>query len=128
MKTYTEELPDTALAWTAGIIDGEGYVGLRKHRKAYQPVVSVGQVDIRMLQKLQEFWGGNISPKRNSHGWKMAWLWDITGTRALTMLSLVRPFLVIKGEQADVVDEYKPYSHQDREDMRERLKILRGTT
>lgn len=98
----------TDLAWAAGIIDGEGCVHILRN-KHYVPSVSyilrvtVVNTDPRMLRKLQDFFGGNImelAPRDVRH--KRQWVWQVNSARAQRVLEQVRPYLVIKGEQADI--------------------------
>jgi len=47
------------LAWLAGVIDGEGCIGFtttltKKHQKAYQPAVRIGNTDFLMIEKASE--------------------------------------------------------------------------
>ena len=97
-------------AWTAGIIDGEGYIAIEtpkgKLRRPYPPLyrttIRVGNTDIRMLNKLKELWGGSIRPFHNRHPekWKQAYEWMITNKSAIPVLKAIMPYLVCKKEQA----------------------------
>ena len=55
------------VAWAAGIIEGEGWVGFGRNRGRIDPKISVGQkANSLMLLRLKELWGGNIC--RHSEG------------------------------------------------------------
>ncbi len=98
------------LAWAAGIFDGEGSVflirqsnrGKRGTGKNDRLVVKVVNTDPRMLVRLREIAGGRISSQRIRGTRRPSWEWITTGVSAKAFLRMVRPWLVVKGEQADV--------------------------
>ncbi len=60
-------------AWAAGIMDGEGHFGMNrtigKNQKHCRPIVSIGQVDRRMLDRFQKIVGmGKIYGPMGSYG------------------------------------------------------------
>jgi hypothetical protein len=74
-----------------------------------------------------------------------AWTWVLCSSRVIALLKAVRPYLVIKGEQADVLQEFRPYSARyekgisgrfkkplseseivARDEIRTRLTLLKG--
>jgi hypothetical protein len=96
--------PDVAnLAWAAGIIDGEGCITIsyRKKPGVHQLVVKVCCVDDKMCPKLHEIFGGSLwVDKQQRHSWA------VTGKRAGEVLEALRPYLVVKQDQADIGIEY----------------------
>lgn len=100
---------DTKLGWTAGIIDGEGTIGIaisRANRKptGYRLNVRVGNTDIRMLNALQRLWGGSIATSRQNskHGYRDFYVWSLISLDAQRMLKMVAPHIVTKRAQAQV--------------------------
>jgi hypothetical protein len=92
---------ESDIGWTAGILDGEGHLGIAKPPN-YGVKVSVGNTDMRMLIRLRELWGGKIYFNEN-HGSprnKPFWHWQIFGKMAYPMLRVVEPYLVVKRDQA----------------------------
>jgi hypothetical protein len=107
-----DEMEETAKAYVAGIIDGEGSISLARHfgartygRYVY-PVVRVANTDRRLIDWLEE----NV-PLKAARQYRSAMnerCKDVhhigwAGAQAYALLRILRPFLVLKGEQADVV-------------------------
>lgn len=105
------------LAYAAGIMDGEGYIGITvleasKSRPSRSPtfqlVVNVGMADFGSVAFLHEQFGGNIhsyapgkyGTKRGVHHWRL------TGLRARRFCSLVAPYLRVKQAQAALAIRY----------------------
>jgi len=106
-----EGLTDAELGWAAGILDGEGCIGIygRAGRRTdgglgLHALVSVGNTDFRMILKLKDLFGGNISSlQRDSRPNRRAAItWRTSGRHAGRVLERVLPFLVVKREQAEV--------------------------
>jgi len=95
--------------WTAGILDGEGYIAITDNRA----VVRVDNTDIRILQKLAQNWGGKIYENRRNFrpNSKKIWFWIITGWKAIPFLIEIEPYLVSKSERArKAIEFYKEKS------------------
>ena len=96
--------------YVAGIVDGEGWVGIIKQLSAkssepsprYTAVVKVSSTDPELLVRLHAAWGGWLGrhSKTKPHH-RQAYRWAVQGARAIAMLEAVRPWLVIKARQAD---------------------------
>ena len=115
----------TDLAWAAGIVDGEGSICLIKcHRQdeyglryGWDLRVDVGNTDPRMLIRLRAIFGcGGIGPNSKDNRPNRLPSWGIHwhGNNAAEVLRLIRPFLVIKGEQADVALESSAFVRHDK--------------
>lgn len=108
------------LAYAAGIVDGEGSIGIYKHSAAknrdgsfrrFPPLrvfVSVSQCDIRLPVWMKERFGGHVSslgiPKT---GRRPAYQWGLHGSEAIReFLTSIQPHLLIKREQATVALEF----------------------
>lgn len=106
----------TDAAWAAGIVDGEGCIGIYRvvqtgypGRFAYRVTVTVGNTDPRMLERLRAVFGGSLyTAKRSETGRKPMWQWLVINADAVAMLKAIRPYLVVKGDQADVALRYRP--------------------
>lgn len=97
------------IGWTAGIIDGEGSIGICVSRvkgkpTGYRIVVRVGNTDIKMLNVLQKLWGGSICTTRQNSGWgyRDFHCWTLISLNAFALLVAVAPHLVTKQAQAKV--------------------------
>ena len=95
---------DADLAWAAGFIDGEGCVAVDSRKS---PRITVSNTDRRPLDRLQELLGGTICVHGRGNpekGHRPSWVWAVHGGRSVRrVLAEVRPYLVVKGEQADLV-------------------------
>ena len=90
-------------AWAAGIVDGEGYIGIypRKDFDSYHTEVTVANTDKKMVDKLKSLWGGVVF-LRKSRGdkYKDIFEWQIKHRGIVPFLKNILPFLVVKKEKA----------------------------
>lgn len=103
----------TKLAYCAGILDGEGSIGVQiakpnKTRKtnSYRVRVRVAMCDIGAITLLQELFGGSIKtrqPKNLRH--RMSYDWIVRSLRAKDALTEMLPYLIIKRERAQIAIE-----------------------
>lgn len=101
------------LAWAAGFIDGEGYIGTsdctRKTDKSgvrrFSAVVDVSQVKPEPIYKLQQLLGGNVRAFNTAYG--VHHTWRLYGDNTIAALRLVIPYLVNKRRQAELVIEFQ---------------------
>ena len=142
---------DARNAYLAGIIDGEGCVGLRTRQQRYvTPSVQITNTDRNFIYWLREHVGGGsiyaMKDKRPTR--KPVFMWSCHGEIARALLRDVRPYLRIKAQQADVIlslgREYEDGTDslgrptrritqqqlQRNADARERIRVLnqRGVT
>lgn len=108
------------LAYAAGFFDGEGHICIsfataRKSRghayDRYMMSVSMSQNDPAALQWLAAKFGGNARQIKASRSYDkkiyQRWDWSLTCRNAMEFLLLLRPFLKVKGEQADIAIEFQ---------------------
>lgn len=82
--------------YTAGLIDGEGTVGLvsNNHNQHRSPCVSVSSTTPELVKFLKETYGGSVSRhKTYQDHHKPSWSWKVTHDRALSFLEQVSPYL-----------------------------------
>ena len=92
-------------AYVAGLVDGEGCIHLDTPRGTYRARLSIGmtQPAYGLLRELQEIWGGTMYQQRMATDrWAAAWTWHLTGEKAERLILAIRPFLRLKGQQADL--------------------------
>jgi hypothetical protein len=106
------KITETQMAYLAGMIDGDGHVGVYKtmgrSNMRYRARVCVINTDVRLINWLLEVFGGfvkNNKSKNKNH--KDRFVWQLADNDADEVLSLIRPFLVIKAEQTDLVLAYR---------------------
>jgi len=95
------------LAYAAGIIDGEGWVGIRRSGKhdsgtiRYTMAVVVGNTDRRMLNFMKKYFGGSISKRKTVGNRQPAGAWEVASNKAADFLKLILEFLIVKKAQAE---------------------------
>lgn len=138
------------LAYIAGIIDGEGYIGIKKHlstlrsggkgrgiNPCYYERISVANINKPMIDILVEtFKVGKIyfhgKSKLSKRGY---WSWDVTNKLAISVIKQVYPYLLIKAPEAFLVLKLRksksvryriipPKIVMEREKLYQAIKIL----
>jgi hypothetical protein len=95
------------LAYVAGLIDGEGYIGIMKHaaRPSYSVRVDIGMTDKaeQVLKAVHRQFGGLLHHHESKNSkWRAEMNWQLNGADAAEFLRRVLPFLILKAEQAEV--------------------------
>lgn len=96
---------DMSSAYVAGLIDGEGCVHLDTPKRTYRARVSIGMTEpaLPLLRELHERYGGTLRLHRKATDrWAAAWMLALTGDPAAALLREIRPYLRLKGAQADL--------------------------
>lgn len=115
------------LAYIAGIIDGDGYIGVTLHRSKqslthFDITVEIEMRDKQPIQLAQALFGGNIyhRPPRKRVS-QEHWHWRLTGEQAIAMLKAIRLYLLVKRPQAELAlrvmnvhPKYKHYTPMER--------------
>jgi hypothetical protein len=115
-------MKQTDLAWAAGIIDGEGCIGIVKDaRKALNekngwklsPLcklrISVGMSHLETIERLYELFGdGRVNGQKcyKKPGHKQVYYWVVNADQAWKIIKRVSPYLVTKKEQARVAEAF----------------------
>ena len=101
------------LAYAAGIIDGEGYIGLIPNsaaRNSFAPKVKVSSTDIRLVIFLKNNFGGHLDKLRDHHqpNHKKSAMWTLSNkVNVVPFLKLLLPYLIIKDKQANLEAFFK---------------------
>jgi len=98
-------------AYLAGLLDGEGFIGLCSNGRAVpQPVVQIGMTHLQILEWASTSFGGKVSllgRPRKPKAHKQCYLWRTRDTQAVAnLLARVVPFLKIKKKAAVLVLDY----------------------
>lgn len=109
-----EELSETELAYIAGIIDGEGHIGLTIQKKKNQAIaiaalLSVNNGKREIIDWLTLRLGGKVRfyQHNGSTSWNGFYLWANRSPQEIgIILKAIRPYLVIKRDQADIFLEW----------------------
>jgi len=102
-------------AYLAGLLDGEGYIGITrssvgkgpkgtKRGFAYRLHVSVHMTDLRPLLFAAEKTGlGQAkSRKKQKLSLRQSYVWNLWSNQAAQVLRALRPYFIVKAEQADL--------------------------
>ena len=93
------------LQYAAGFFDGEGCILIGRTARSdrtteYYLYVNVVNTDRSVLEAFQAQWDGRIYQTKGTH--KTCWQWNCSRQGAARFLREVRPYLLVKGEQADL--------------------------
>lgn len=102
---------DTDLAWAAGIIDGEGCISIRAHRKdgvvrSYSLLLKVTMGHRESIDRLWSIFQTGSIQNVDQRRWNPAWSLVCTTLQAKTVLDLVYPYLVTKRVEADLAQQF----------------------
>ena len=103
----------TDLAYTAGIIDGEGWISLSRNGgakgdKSISLIVGVENTNEWLIRWLYFAFGGNFKAKRiRAPQRQPIWGWSLSAKKALVFLKQVYPYLNIKKPQADIAIKFQ---------------------
>jgi hypothetical protein len=99
-------------AYFAGIIDGEGYIGIQTHSGTYTAQVSVQMDDPYAIMLLaREYPEGNVY-YRLRQGGVPYYQWCVRHYKAERFLTDIEPFLVVKQEQCKVARSFLVHRHR----------------
>lgn len=113
--------PGTTLAYLAGVIDSDGYITIhRSTRKGvtyFAARIGITGTRPEPHRLAAGLWGGKVSkhvPKNPSH--RVQYQWSRTGDGAIVPILAVRPWLLVKAEQARIALELQEHVIQGRGD------------
>lgn len=104
----------TDVSYMAGLVDGEGCIGIRKQKRPtgnpnYVAHTCIGSSDRHVLEWCKEIWGGSIAPQKTSTN-RPFWLWALGPAAAGQLLRDIRLYLKIKQDQAWLILEFREQS------------------
>jgi hypothetical protein len=99
---------ETDLAWTAGIMDGDGCISMKGNSGPFKaPIVVIDNTDLEILDYLILLYGGGLTKKKvYSDKHRQAWSWRIYGSqKVIAFLSAILPYMKCqaKRERASVI-------------------------
>lgn len=124
--------------YAAGLIDGEGYIGIQGSGGSFQVRLKIAMTDkgLPALRKMEDQYGGRIYKDREAKGNnREAHCWIATGVKAAEIIRLVQPHLLVKAEPAriallfqnmlDLADKHPNGRSVWTESMRDKARYLR---
>ena len=134
---------ENILSYYGGFLDGEGYIGIKKKKyknnkfdPSYSERVSVAGINKLSICGFNDLMVGNILEHKPSKlGNVPCWSWEVTNNKAKNFLKMIRPYLKLKGLDADLVlalSKNKEKTNRRRvpkedRDLRENLYIILKT-
>lgn len=98
-------------SYAAGLIDGEGYIGVQASGGSFQVRLKIAMTDkgLSALQRMERVYGGKIyfESKENDPARRDVYVWALTGVAASEMIRKVRPFLMVKDTAADIALDFQ---------------------
>lgn len=97
---------ETEIAYFAGLVDGEGSIGLVKNGNGHRGQLTIQMTTPDVLRWVKDKFGGNLHGPyvdgRPNHS--PTWTWRILAARPLyRTLGMLRPHLKVKQQKADEV-------------------------
>lgn len=112
------------LAYAAGIMDGEGSVGLYRKSSTQRfryPKCSVDNTSIELVEFMHKYFGGSLTSRKRKSYEKDLYRWQIQGQRCMDFLEDVLPYLKEKEKVRRaklILSQYKKitkYSYTEKE-------------
>ena len=110
----------TDLAYTAGLMDGEGCIAIYKRpsktskdKIRFSLTVTIGISNEWIPQWLKLAYGGSIRPQRLPSR-RVFWSWVIEAQQALGFLKLITPYLHLKRPQAELAIKFQEQKRRGR--------------
>ena len=98
---------DIDAAYLAGYIDGDGHIGITLKKRPLGGKQHLVQMEIASTEKnvpemaFLEF-GGSLGLRRRYGKNKDLWRWIITGKKTASVINVVKKYMVLKIDQADI--------------------------
>jgi len=107
------EVTGLDLAYFAGLVDGEGSIGIAKHKSkscrrghTFELVVQLNMSNPLLPNQLRCAFGGSVT--EHQHKAKLwMWHWCIVARKAGTFLYAIQPYLRLKKERAKIALEFQ---------------------
>jgi hypothetical protein len=108
-------MTDVDLAYLAGIVDGEGYIGLTRHGKGYYLALAVNTTSIRLAEWILNTTGyGNKvqtrdekTPSVRNRNRQPTHEWRVYGRQAAQIIRLLQPYLKVRDNQGRLASEFQ---------------------
>jgi hypothetical protein len=108
------ELSPELSGYVAGLIDGEGCIGINRARfkskpwlsDRYTAILSVGNTSQSMIDVLLTAFGGTVVFRPATPKHKACYVWSVRGPKAKAVLDAVGPHLRVKTAQSDLLIEF----------------------
>lgn len=96
------------MAYIAGLIDGDGHIGMRRREEGLAPLVQLHNSVRQMPEYLKKVFGGTLaSDKPKKEGNRIIWKWMLQGREGCReCLKRISSYLVLKRDSAEEILEF----------------------
>lgn len=130
-------LNKTIIAYTAGILDGEGSIQINPSKNYQNPfgkkywslTVQISSNNLKVLNYLQKNWNIGFITKWKARGAKLgrsSYNWRIYSKHAQKLLTILYPFLIIKKSQAKIGLKFIKYVGYKRNRITGKISKIRN--
>lgn len=105
---------DLTLAYLGGIVDGEGYIGVKRTGRRYHARLQVGMVERHAIDVLRETFGGSLTIEQHGR-LRPIHRWHVSDRQAEQALRSLLPYLRVKRDQAIVVLGLRDFQREERQ-------------
>lgn len=119
-----DEVTEIQLSYLAGIIDGEGHIGVHQtNRKgdpaAFSPTVDITSTSKELLEYIQLLVGGRLhNLAKETDKWKASFYLEWSGLDSVNLCKALYPYLFLKRPQASILITFvvgkSRYTEEDR--------------
>lgn len=104
------KLTNIQKGYIAGIIDGEGTIGLYKSHNKISPRIQIGLTNYEALVSISALIGGNIQKRKKYYETDtQIWVYSMPVSSIREILSVIEPHLIVKKTQAQLMIVYLSY-------------------
>ncbi len=112
-------MKETQKAYLAGVIDGEGCIGINKttnksvrHKHPYYQVrLRIAMTTEEPIKSIESWCGGIVSLTKRKGNSKPIFEWLLLNDKAVAMLQLIKPYLRVKRKQTEIAINFRDYYH-----------------
>jgi len=106
-------------AYLAGLIDGEGYIGILKCKKGnkksfssvkdyiYCPVLKIAMTDKPIITWLYQSYGGTFETRKAKGNANESYCWTMKNARVMDFLQKTYPYMRVKKNEAEIMFKFK---------------------
>ena len=96
------------MAYIAGLIDGDGSIGIRKTEKGLKPLIQLHNSVRQMPEYLKKIFGGTVAfDKPKAEGNRIVWKWMLQGKEGCkNFIEKIMQYLVLKQDSATTMLEF----------------------
>lgn len=93
------------IAYVAGIVDGEGFIGFnQKDGKYLRVVLEVRMTNLELIKALHDQFGGSFAVcKIRGTNNKQQYRWQVSSNVAVSFIQQIQPYMIVKREQIKTV-------------------------